>query len=269
MSGTRPIAVVTGASSGIGEATVRRLASRGWRCVLVARREELLRSLATEVDGEVEAFDVSDRAAVLAATARIRDRHPRVNLLVNGAGILAKGSFADAPLDLVEQALAVNYLGGVWTTRGLLDGLRAAADAGEPAHVVDLASTGGTIVFTPAAPYSASKHAQVAFSRSLRAALDGTGIRVHTVLPGFVTTPGFPHPTLFSTRLGRRFVVGPDDVARRIVRLVEQGGDEATIPRFPYAIGAATQALLPSLTARVLGWARYPDEPAEGDDPRG
>jgi NAD(P)-dependent dehydrogenase (short-subunit alcohol dehydrogenase family) len=261
---TRPVAVVTGASSGIGEATARLLAGRGWRCVLVARREELLQALAAEIDGEVEAFDVSDRAAVGAATARILERHPRVNLLLNGAGILAQGSFADAPLDLVERALAVNYLGGVWTTRGLLDGLRGAADADEPAHIVDLASTGGTIVFTPAAPYSASKHAQVAFSRSLRAALADTGIRVHTVMPGFVTTPGFPHPTLFSTRLGRRFVVGPEDVARRIVSLVERGGDEATIPRFPYAIGAVTQALLPSLTARVLGWARYPDDPAAG-----
>jgi hypothetical protein len=256
-----PLAVVTGASSGIGEVTARLLAQRGWRCVLVARRAELLRALAEEIDGEVEVCDVSDRTAVAAASARILERHPRVNLLLNGAGILAQGSFADAPLDLVEHALAVNYLGGVWITRGLLEGLRAAAAEDEPAHVVDVASTGGTIVFTPAAPYSASKHAQVAFSRSLRAALAGTGIEVHTVLPGFVTTPGFPHPTLFSTRVGRRFVVGPDDVARRIVRLVEHGGDEATIPWFPYALGAAAQAVLPSLTARVLGWARYPEQP--------
>ena len=71
------------------------------------------------------------------------------------------------------------------------------------AHVVNIASIGGAIVFTPAAPYSASKHAQVAFSRSLRAALRGSGIEVHTILPGFVTTPGFPHPKVFATRLGR------------------------------------------------------------------
>ncbi len=146
-------------------------------------------------------------------------------------------------------------------TRGLLDGLRATAAAGEAAHVVNIASVGGSIVFTPAAPYSASKHAQVAFSRSLRAALAGSGIEVHTILPGFVTTPGFPHPTVFATRLGRRFVVGPDDVARRIVREIDRGSTETVIPWFPYALGAIAQAVVPSLTARVLGRARYPGDP--------
>jgi NAD(P)-dependent dehydrogenase (short-subunit alcohol dehydrogenase family) len=254
------IAVVTGASSGIGEATVRLLAQRGWRCVLVARREDVLRDLADEVGGEVEACDVAERDAVLRMCAGVLERHPSVHLLVNGAGILVRGSFVDAPLDLVERALAVNYLGGVWTTRGLLDGLRRAAASGEPAHIVTLASIGGSIVFTPAAPYSASKHAQVAFSRSLRAALTGSGIEVHTVLPGFVTTPGFPHPTIFGTRLGRRFVVGPEDVAHTVLRAVERGRAESVVPWFPYGLGAIAQTLAPSLTARVLGHAAYPDD---------
>ncbi len=121
------------------------------------------------------------------------------------------------PVELVERAWAVNYLGGVWMTRGLLDGLREAARASGRAHIVTIASIGGSIVFSPAAAYSASKHAQVAFSRSLAAALRGSGIEVHTILPGFVTTPGFPHPTVFGTRLGRHFVVGPDRVAGEIL----------------------------------------------------
>ena len=116
----RRVAVVTGASSGIGEATARLLAKEGWHCVLVARREDVLHNLATEIGGEIEACDVGDREAVALATARILDRRPAVDLLVNSAGILARGSFVDASPELIERALAVNYLGGVWMMRGLL-----------------------------------------------------------------------------------------------------------------------------------------------------
>jgi len=260
--GARRVAVVTGASSGIGEATARLLAERGWHCVLVARREDVLLRLAGEIGGEVEACDVGDRAAVAETTARILARHPAVDLLVNGAGILVRGTFVDAPLELVERAVAVNYLGGVWMTRGLLQGLREAARATGRAHVVTIASIGGSIVFTPAAPYSASKHAQVAFSRSLRAALSGTGVEVHTILPGFVTTPGFPHPKFFGTRLGRRFVVGPERVATKVLSAIERGRAEVVVPWFPYGLGPVAQALAPTLTARVLRHAEYPDDPA-------
>ena len=95
----RRIAVITGASSGIGQETARLLARQGWDCVLVARREDELRGLASELGGrnEVEICDVADRAAVAAATARILERHPAVDLLVNSAGILVRGSFVDAP----------------------------------------------------------------------------------------------------------------------------------------------------------------------------
>jgi short-subunit dehydrogenase len=234
----------------------------------VARRERELRALAAELPGgaEVEVCDVADRAAVARTTSSILERHPAIGALVNSAGILARGSFVDAPLDLIERALAVNYLGGVWTTRGLLEGLRRGAAQDGRAHVVTIASTGGAIVFTPAAPYSASKFAQVAFSRSLRAALAGTGVEVHTILPGFVTTPGFPHPKVFATRVGRRFVVGPDDVARRILKAIERGQAETVIPWFPYGLGAIAQTLMPSLTARVLGNASYSDGLDDGAD---
>ena len=256
----RRVAVVTGASSGIGEATARLLARNGWHCVLIARREDVLGQLASELDAEYEVCDVADRATVAATTARILERHPAVDLLVNSAGILARGSFVEAPLDLVERALVVNYLGCVWMTRGLLDGIREAARTGGRAHVATIASIGGAIVFTPAAPYSASKHAQVAFSRSLRASLRGSGVEVHTILPGFVTTPGFPHPKLFATPLGRPFVVGPERVAAKVLSAVERGKAEVVVPWFPYRLGSIAQALAPSLTARVLRHAEYPSD---------
>ena len=120
------VAVVTGASSGIGEATARLLARDGWHCGLVARREDVLQRLAAETGGEIEVCDVANRGGVAAASARILERHPAIDLLVNSAGILVRGTFVETPLDDIERALTVNYLGCVWVTRGLLPGLHEA-----------------------------------------------------------------------------------------------------------------------------------------------
>ena len=185
------MAVVTGASSGIGEAIARELSRRGWRCVLLARRTELLEAVATEIDGEWEACDVADRAQVGEVAARVLSRHPAIELLVNNAGVNARGSFLDIDPERVERVIDVTYLGGVWCLRAFEPGLRAAAAEGG-AHVVNLVSVSGTVTFAPAGAYAAAKHAQLAFSRSTAALLRSSGIRVHTVLPGIRRDRGLP-----------------------------------------------------------------------------
>jgi short-subunit dehydrogenase len=248
--------VITGASSGIGEATARMLAARGWRCVLVARRTDRLVALAAELDGEAETCDVSDRPAVQELAARVLERHPRLALLVNNAGIPAPRTFLDVHPGLVERVLAVNYLGGVWCTRAFLPGLRAAAHD-RSAHVVNVVSVAGTVAFAPAGPYTASKHAQLAFSRSLAAALRGSGIQVHSVLPGFVETEGFPQRGVLASRLLSAFVIEPPRVARAIVRAVEKGRGEVVVPWFPYRFIGVAQAVAPGLMARAVGISDY------------
>jgi short-subunit dehydrogenase len=255
-AGTR-VAVVTGASSGIGEATARLLAQKGWHCVLVARREDRLRALAGELGAEVELCDVGDRDAVDAMAARVLERHPAVHLLVNNAGMPARGTFLSVDPDLVRRVVEVNYLGGVWCTRALLPGLRWAASAGTSAHVVNLVSVAGTAAFAPAGAYAASKHAQLAFSRSLAATLRGTGIAVHTVLPGFVETEGFPQKGVLRSRLLGRFVIQPPRVAEAVVTAVEKGKREITVPWFPYRPVSVVQALSPGLIARFSGMSDY------------
>jgi uncharacterized protein len=235
--------VITGASSGIGAATARLLAERGWHCVLLARREDRLRALADELGGEYELCDVSDRASVDAAAARVHARHPRIELLVNNAGVPARITFlAGDP----EPALRTNYLGGVWCLRAFLPGL----EAGAPSHVVNVVSVAGEVAFPPSGPYSASKHAQLAFSRATAPQLRPRGIHVHTVKPGFVETEGFPQSTL--PRPLRRLVIGPEDVAEHIVDSIERGRGETTVPRY-YAAAAVIQALFPNVLARALG----------------
>ena len=92
-----PVAVVTGGATGIGAALARRLAGRGWKCVLVGRREDRLRAAAAELGGEFEVCDVADREAVERMAEKVRERHPQVGLLVNNAGVPGRGNFLDLP----------------------------------------------------------------------------------------------------------------------------------------------------------------------------
>jgi NAD(P)-dependent dehydrogenase (short-subunit alcohol dehydrogenase family) len=239
------VAVVTGASSGIGESLARLLATRGWHCVLLARREERLRPLAESIGGEYELCDVADRASVERAAARVLERHPQIKLLVNNAGVAARATFLDGDPEVFENVMRTNYLGGIWCLRAFLPALEAAA----PSDVVNVVSVAGVVAFPPSGPYCASKHAQLAFSRATAAQLRPRGIRVHTVKPGFVETEGFPQKWL--PRGVRRLVVGPERIAAHIVASVENGRGETTVPRY-YALGGVAQALLPNLLARML-----------------
>lgn len=242
----RRVAVVTGASSGIGAELAGLLARNGYHCVLIARREDRLRALADEIDGEFEVCDVTDRVAVEAAAARILERHSRISLLVNNAGIPARASFLDGD---PEPALRTNYLGGIWCLRAFLPGLQAAA----PSDVVNIVSVAGVATIPASGPYSASKHAQLAFSRATAAQLRGYGIRVHTVKPGFVETEGFPQRWL--PRAAQRFVIGPERVAAHVLDSLERGRGETTVPRY-YAVAGVIQTLVPNLLARALARSR-------------
>jgi short-subunit dehydrogenase len=265
------VAVVTGASGGIGEATARELARRGWYCVLLARRGDRLERIADEIGSVSEVCDVADREEVEEVAALVLERHPAIACLVNNAGMPARGSFLEIDPALVRRVMDVNYLGGLWCLRAFLPGLRQAVAATGRAHVVNVVSVAGTVAFAPAGAYAASKHAQLAFSRSTAAVLRGTGIEVHTVLPGFVETEGFPQQSVLASRLARRFVIGPEKVATAIADAIEKGRREITVPWFPYRLASIAQALLPGVTSRFVGVSGYrkdavfpeqtPDEP--------
>jgi short-subunit dehydrogenase len=251
-----PVAVVTGGSSGIGAALARKLAARGWHCVLLARREERLRELAAEVEGEYEVCDVSDRTAVERVAATVTARHPAIKLLVNNAGIPGRGSFFDAEPERIEQVVRVNYLGGVWCLRAFLPAL----ERGAPSHVVNVVSVAGAVAAGTSGPYTASKHAQLAFSRVTAAQLRKRGVRVHTVLPGFAETEGFPQRGVLPGWVGR-LVIEPEEVAEQIVRAVERDRGESFVPRW-YRLAALVQALAPGLLARAAASGKVPQNRA-------
>ena len=216
------IAVITGGSIGIGAALARALTANGWRCVLLARNLERLQVLAEEIGGEAEVCDVSNRAAVDQVAARIAGRHLAVHLLVNNAGIPARGTFLELPPERIEQVVRTNYLGGVWCTRAFLPLLEAAA----PARVVNVVSIAGLVTEGAFGPYAAAKHAQLAFSRAIARELASRGISVLTVNPGPVETEGFPQRGKMGNRFLEPTIVEPEDVAKRIVSMVGRGRAE-------------------------------------------
>ena len=175
------VAVVTGASAGIGEATARTLAVQGFHVVAVARRAERINALAAELNGTAIVADVTDGAAVDALAAQL----PRVDVLVNNAGG-AKGleSVADADLENWRWMWETNVLGTLRVTRALLPKLIDSGDG----LIVTITSIAAMEVYDGGAGYTSAKHAQGALHRTLRGELLGKPVRLTEIAPGAVET---------------------------------------------------------------------------------
>jgi NADP-dependent 3-hydroxy acid dehydrogenase YdfG len=188
------VAVVTGATSGIGAATARRLAADGAAVALVGRREARLRGLAdelsqSEADGVAPvALDLSDREALDRAAESIRDELGRVDLVVANAGAMLPAPFETANQGEWDRMLDVNVRGLLATGQAFAGDLIAAGEAGERADLVHVGSIGGHMVFPSYAVYGATKAAVAHLTRNLRAELGPRGVRVKNIEPGLVST---------------------------------------------------------------------------------
>jgi short-subunit dehydrogenase len=253
------VALVTGASSGIGEATARRLARDGADLVLVARREERLRELAVELGGAtVIAVDLTDDEAPARIAETVESEHGRLDLLVNNAGAAWRGAFADIGWEGVERHMKVNFDATVRLTHALLPLLRRSS----PSAIVNVASVAGRVSRARSGAYSASKFALIGWSDGLYGEERPHGVHVGLVLPGFVATEGFPARELMEKRLTRRLVSTPERVADAIVAAGPGGKPERYVPR-PYWLIAAARILAPGLMRR--GSASAPAPTTKGD----
>jgi NADP-dependent 3-hydroxy acid dehydrogenase YdfG len=175
------VAVVTGASSGIGEATVRSLAGAGFAVVAAARRIERCEAVAAEVGGRAVRLDVTDPDSV----AELAENLPEVSVVVNNAGgALGLEPIAEADEENWRQMYETNVLGVMRVTKTLLPALERSGDG----HVVVVGSVAGLEVYPGGAGYTAAKHAANAVTRTLRLELLGKPIRVSEVAPGMVET---------------------------------------------------------------------------------
>ena len=191
------VALVTGASSGIGRATAVALASAGASVAVAARRGDRLRELADEIDGDVLVVeaDVTDEAQARSMVQRTVDRFGRLDTLVNNAGVMLLGPIVDAPVEEWRRMVDLNLLGLLYVTHAALPHLLAAAES-EPrqvADVVNVSSVAGRFARAGSGVYNATKFGVGAFSESLRQEVTRRNVRVSLVEPGAVATELVSH----------------------------------------------------------------------------
>jgi short-subunit dehydrogenase len=248
------IALVTGASSGIGAAVARRLAAEPEaRLVLVARRRERLEALAAELGGAtVIAADLLEEATPALVARRVADEHGRLDLLVNNAGVRGRGSFADGGWAEVRRAMAINFDAQVRLTEALLPLLRRSA----PSAVVNIGSVAGRVSRPGAGSYSASKFALTGWTEAVAMEERPHGVHVSLVELGFVATEGFSQRKLLA-RPWTRWMVSTDvKAAEGIVEVWRRRRPEAYLPR-PYALVPLARVLLPGLYRRAVGGGAF------------
>ncbi len=244
-------AIVTGASSGIGEATAHRLARiPNAKIVLVARREERLQALASLL-GERASFlaiDLLDEDAPERIRAHVTERHGHLDLLVNNAGAAWRATFASGGYANIKRTMDINFDAQVRLTEALLPLLRASA----PSAIVNVASTAGRISRAGSGAYSASKFALAGWSDALWVEERPHGVHIGLVLPGFISTEGFPQAELTAKPLTRWIVSTPERAAEAIYQAGIGRHPERYVPR-PYGILAALRVVAPGLVRRILG----------------
>jgi len=246
------VAVVTGASRGIGREVAKQAARQGARVGLVARSGDDLEAVLAEIGGRgaVAVADVADRHAAELAVARLAAELGPIDILVNNAGIGSYGRVSDIPVEEFERVMRVNYFSAVYVTKAVLPSMLERRRG----HIVNVASIAGRIGAPMEAAYSASKFAMVGFTEALAFEVGPVGIGVSMVNPGPVQTE------FFATR-GHAYEgsfpkpVSAERVAGAVIEVVEHGGLERVIPA-SLRPAVAVRHLLPPLyrrgTARVL-----------------
>ncbi len=226
--------LVSGASSGIGRAVSRAFARAGFRVALAARRVELLEELAGSLRAEgaeilVLPCDVRNRRQTLEAVESVVSKWGRLDVLVNNAGVSKLDFFERQDLDAVEDIIATNLLGTIFSTHGALAHMRRQGQG----HIVNVASIAGLTGLPWMAAYSASKFGIVGFTESLRRELYGSGITLTAFCPGTVDTAMAAEP-LKDPKLRKTInPKSPDEVAEKILNAVRRRSPEVVFGEAP------------------------------------
>lgn len=226
------VALVTGASSGIGEAAARSLAGEGALVVGVARRGDRLAELvrAIESDGGQAAaveVDVTDQAAAAAMVDGVATDHGRLDIVVNNAGVMLNGPIVDAPLDEWERMVDLNIKGLLYVAHAAVPHLLRAAeqDPRRVADLVNISSVAGRVARRGSGVYNLTKHGVGAFSESLRQEVTERHVRVSLVEPGAVATELASHQReeiqeAFRKRFASTEILEAEDIAEAITFVV-------------------------------------------------
>ena len=254
------LALVTGASSGIGEATAKAVAQKAERVVLVARSASDLEKVAREIleaGGKAEFFaaDLSQPEAVSELADKVVSEIGVPDILVNNAGAGRWLTIEETKAAELEQMMALPYFAAFNLTRELLPHMRKRGSG----HVVNVTSVAARLIWPGAAGYAAARAAMVAFSKALEAETRGSGIKVTLAMFGKVASPFWQHNPGSEDHLPKVNAYLPtlstQEVADAIVRAVERNAGTIVLPRI-FRFLFLLNALAPKTTSRVLrlGW---------------
>lgn len=257
-----PVALITGASSGLGRGLALRLAGEGWAVGLAARRESELSALAAEIRGRGGvalplACDVADRGSVHRAAERCAAELGPVDLLVANAGVSENTPGRSLDATVVERLVAVNFLGSVYAAEAVLPAMLARGSG----HLVAVGSLTGLGGLPLSAGYCATKGAQMDFFEALRVDLRGTGVDVTVIGPGFVRTA-----MTARNRHAMPFMLEPDEGVARIAAAIR---DRRRLVLFPWQLAwirwvgqILPRSLYDAIVARIRREKRSGQEPA-------
>ncbi len=251
------VAVITGASSGIGAELACQLAKKGMRVALVARRSDRLEALADQIGQEggaasVHVCDVADRAAVATSFKDVCEQYSRLDLLVNGAGYVRHILFKDHDVDDIERMMLTNYMGTVYWIKQALPLMRAQG-AG---WVLNFSSFAGLVPQPDEAAYTATKFAVTGLSEALACEFAPLGVHVMCVHPLLVRTEMFTPEVMarMPKETGKRFMA-VDKFVTETLKALERGEHHLVLPR-GYRGVVILKGLFPQMMARKVGSVR-------------
>jgi short-subunit dehydrogenase len=249
------VALITGASRGIGEALARALAAERMRLVLAARSAGELESLADELRAQgstvlVQPTDVRDPAALAALVESAESELGAIDVLINNAGVLTVGAFHDLDDAAVIRTLDVNLVAPLRLTRLVLPGMLARGGG----HIVNMASLAGRAPTPYLEAYAATKGGLISFTTTLRATYRARGVSASVIMPGLVHESGMYHRVQAQTQVRTPRVIGattPARIAAATVRAIRRDLPEMYVNPLPPRPLLAFQALFPRLAERI------------------
>ncbi|ANF98149.1 SDR family NAD(P)-dependent oxidoreductase [Paenibacillus bovis] len=244
------VILITGASSGLGAGVAPLLLEQGAIPILTARSEDKLVQLSRGLNGphEIIRMDVQSAEEIEQAVRQVMDKYGRIDILLNNAGYGQFKSIQEMELEEYSEMMDVNYMGIVRCTRAVLPYMLAAGSG----QIVNVASLAGKFATAKSTAYTATKHAVLGFTNSLRQELRGTGITVSSINPGPISTAFFERadPSGEYVRNVSGFMLPPGRVCREIVRVMRKKKEESDLPGIA-AFGLRLYTLCPRLVDRL------------------
>jgi len=247
------VVVITGASSGIGEATAIKFAKKNAKVVLVARRREKLLQVQKEISQYTDSTlvcqcDVSNKSQVKEMADTVIDTFGRIDILVNNAGFVIYGKVSELTIEEIESQMETNYFGMIYCTKNFLPHMIEQGTG----HIVNVASVGASLGIPGVASYCATKFAMLGFSEGLKHELSGTGVDITVVSPIGVNTPLFDHPSFENYTRPTMVTLSPETVANAVLKAANSSRLEIVVPSVARA-GIWAKQNFPFLINPIIG----------------